>query len=234
MRTSYEGLYIDTETGGFDPKIHALTSISIAHFILRPDQGPVFYTASVQISPHPSLLVTDEALRVQGLTGEQLQDDRRRISEEKALGGLSYWLWNEGFAYSDWEGGAPRLHTLPVWAHSADFDRGFLSAACSRYCPDWRKAEPHQLATTDLSICALAGRDARWSCTRYLAEYLVQKGKLEMPRKPDGTASVSLDPLMERLGIAGRQGAGHDAEEDVRLGVAVLDKLLRLDGWWDS
>lgn len=83
-------------------------------------------------------------------------------------------------------------------------------------------------------VCALAGRDARWSCTRYLAEYLVQKGKLEMPRKPDGTASVSLDPLMERLGILGRQGAGHDAEEDVRLGVSVLDNLLRLDGWWDT
>jgi DNA polymerase III epsilon subunit-like protein len=112
---------------------------------------------------------------------------------------------------------------LPIWAHNADFDRGFISALASRN--DLPK---------DHLVRQLAGRDSRWSCTRYLAEYLVQKGRMEMPRKPDGTASVSLDPLMERLGIPGRQTEAHDAHEDVRLGVVVLDALLRRDGWWDT
>lgn len=226
MKNAYTGLYIDTETGGYDPNTNALTSICVGHFTLTKDRRPELETIVLPICPAMGFTVTADAARVQGKSVGTLYCSGE--PESKQMEALSYWLWNGGRIYS----AASTLHALPVWAHNADFDRGFLSAACGRYFPDWRKAEPHQLATNNLAVCTLAGRDARWSCTRCLAEYLVQKRRLEMPRKPDGTGSVSLDPLLERLGIPGRTG-GHDAEEDVRLGVAVLDALLRLDGWWD-
>ncbi|WP_395138507.1 hypothetical protein [Armatimonas sp.] len=222
MRKTITGLYVDTETGGLDPQLHALTSICVGSFVLYPDQEPEIESFYASICPIPALIVTDKALQVQGITRASLWASPR-VLEKDALGDLSYWLWNEG-----------QIWQLPIWAHNADFDRGFLSAACDRYHPGWHKASGHQLATTNLSVCALAGRDARWNCTRYLAEKLVTQGRLELPRKADGVGSVSLDPLMERLGIAGRVGAGHDAHEDVRLGVTVLDRLLRLDGWWDD
>lgn len=228
-RQPYRGLCIDTETGGFDEQIHALTSICVGAFTLFPDRAPEVESCHLEIRAHESLVVTEDAARIQGKTVAEMylpgQIGAYRRSENHQLGELSFWLWNEG------------LIGLPVWAHNADFDRKFLSAACDRYCPGWGKARPSQLATTSLSVCTLAGRDSRWSCTRYLAEYLVQKGKLELPTKVNShgevVGSVSLDPLLERLGIPGRQGTGHDAHEDVRLGVAVLDALLRLDGWWE-
>ena len=208
-KTSYSGLYIDTETGGLDPQVHALTSICAAHFRLFADPAQEIEIEAIYlpIKPSPALVVSASALQVQNKTLSELQ--KEGIYERDQLLELSHWLLHEG-----------ELHTLSIWAHNADFDRGFLTASIRR-C----KANATYAGM-------LAGRDARWNCTRYLAEYLVQKGKLELPRKADGTASVSLDPLMERLGIPGRQGSGHDAREDVGLGVRVLDALLRLDGWW--
>lgn len=211
-RQSYRGLYIDTETGGLDPELHALTSICVAEFTLFPDAEPEMGTINLRIIPADGWHVTPRALEVQGLTHAEIYHDTTRITESAAVEKLARWL----------VGGEGLWEPLPIWAHNAGFDRGFVSALANR----------RDLPKGHL-VRQLAGRDSRWSCTRYLAEYLIQKGKLEMPRKPDGTGSVSLDPLMERLGISGRQGEGHDAHEDVRLGVEVLDRLLRLDGWWD-
>jgi len=217
-RTHYTGLYVDTETGGTDERLYALTSICVGAFTLRPDSEPEVQALYLPIRPPQSLIITEKAAQVQGKTVGQLYTTGE--PESVQMGKLSYWLWNDG------------LIGLPVWAHNADFDRRFLSAACDRNYPQWWKPNLNPADQPNIAVCALAGRDSRWSCTRYLAEYLVQKGLLEQPRKPDGTPSVSLDPLMERLGIPGRQGEGHDAHEDVKLGVAVLDALLRLDGWW--
>ena len=208
------GLYIDTETGGLDPKIHALTSICVGAFTLFPDREPEINTFYRAIRPTTELAVPDVALRVQGVSQAEIYGNSR-ATEKETLASLSLWL------------SANELLGLPVWAHNADFDRSFLSAACDRKYSSWGSPS----GDTPF-VCALAGRDARWNCTRYLAEKLVAQGKLELPRKADGTGSVSLDPLMRRLGIVGRAGAGHDAQEDVRLGVAVLDELIRIDGWW--
>jgi len=216
-RFTYSGLYIDTETGGLDPQLHALTSICVGHFKLSKWHDPELEVIHLPIRPAKSLVVSVEAAQVQGKSVAELYTTGE--PEAQQLATLSEWLY-----HGDCLG-------LPIYAHNADFDRGFLAAACDRYYPVWGKARSRDMFSPTMGICTLPGRDARWSCTRYLAEYLVQKGELEIPRKADGTASVSLDPLMESLGIPGRQGAGHDAKEDVRLGVQVLDALLRLDGW---
>lgn len=218
-RFTYAGLYIDTETGGTDPQLHALTSICVGRFKLSKWHNPEMEVIYLPIRPAKSLVVSVEAAQVQGKSVAELYTTGE--PEAQQLATLSEWLYHGGYL------------GLPIYAHNADFDRRFLAAACDRYFPDWGKVRPGDMASPTMAVCTLPGRDSRWSCTRYLAEYLVQKGKLGMPRKDDGTASVSLDPLMERLGILGRQEAGHDAEEDVRLGVAVLDALLRLDGWWE-
>lgn len=217
-RFTYTGLYIDTETGGLDPQLHALTSVCVGHFKLSKWHNPEIEVIHLPIRPTQSLVVGMEAAQVQGKSVAELYTTGE--PEAQQLATLSEWIYH-----------GCRLG-LPIYAHNADFDRRFLAAACDRYYPAWGEVPPRDMTSPTMAVCTLPGKDARWSCTRYLAEYLVTKGLLEIPRKPDGTASVSLDPLLERLGISGRTG-GHDAEEDVRLGVAVLDALLRLDGWWD-
>lgn len=222
-RQSYTGLYIDTETGGLEKSIHALTSVSIGRFTLfaDPDRETQLETIQVHIIPAGGLIVTDTALAIQGLTRADLEwsPTSNRMDEKAATEYLHEWLLPRWAAREKrWP-----YHALPIYGHNCEFDRGFLTALVER-CNLKNKVN---------LVNIISGRDARWNCTRYIAEYLVQKDVLELPLKPDGGGSVSLDPLMERLGIPGRQGEGHDAGEDVRLGVAVLGKLLRLDGWWE-
>jgi DNA polymerase III epsilon subunit-like protein len=219
-RAAFSGLYIDVESGGFDDEIHALTSVCVGAFTLYPDKPAEVKTIHLPIRPWPSLIITEQAAKVQGKTVMQLYAGGEL--EEIQLLKLSRWLWDSC------------LIGFPIYAHNANFDRGFLAAACARQFPGWHKMPFHELCTPELAACALAGRDGRWNCTRYLAEHLVTKGVLDLPLKANGSGSVSLDPLMVRLGIPGRQGEAHNAEEDVRLGIRVTEELLRLDGWWDG
>lgn len=199
------GLYIDVETGGFDPSHHALLSVCITEFRLYPYDTPSMDAMVYrQIAPDPGLDVCKSALEVQKIGWASLEDSRR-VSEKEAIASLSLWL------------GEDERMRLPIWAHEAVFDRNFLSAAIRRQYPNG----------SDAPIAKLAGRDARWSCSRNLAELAVFLGKMECPQKEDGTRTVSLDYLLLALGLPSRKGGRHSADEDVRLGILATDALLR-------
>lgn len=66
-------LYLDTETGGLDPKVNPLLQIS---GILEIN-GTIAQTFDLRLRPHPSSVVSPEALRVNGLDPERLYDPDR-------------------------------------------------------------------------------------------------------------------------------------------------------------
>lgn len=230
-------LYIDTETGGLMPTLHALLSIGVVlgeltelgdpqdqrwarigdeqGLMTLPQNGLLVHSVfSRSILPARGTSVSLEALQVQGLEWWHLENTtyEERIGEGEALVQLGEWL-----SHHEAQG-------LPIFAHSADFDRGFLSTAIAR------SALKHDF------LGELSGRNARWNCTRYLAETLVTFGRMPLPQGgtlPGGKPvepGVSLDALCLHLGLPLRVGA-HEALEDAQLGAAVLNHLARIGGW---
>ena len=216
-------LILDTETGGFEPKVHALLSITIGEFELSHTADPRRISLrSFDLIPHKDMGVCQSALAIQKLSWSDLEATHR-LEEAVALSLLSEWL-AEPTPLSR------RRSQLPIWAHNAPFDRDFLTAALSRYYPDWsdRAKATEAYSDIDNAICYLGGRDARWNCSRFLAEKLVGCGQMEPARKEDGTISCSLDYLMQKFGMPKRDG--HTAQQDVKITAEVLTYLLRLDG----
>ena len=230
-------LYIDTETGGLIPTLHSLLSIGVVLGELTGLGDPeddrwasiddeegqptlsqngllIHAQFSRSILPAQGTSVTLEALEVQGLGWWHLENTtyEERIGEDVALVQLGDWLSHHN------------AQGLPIFAHSADFDRGFLSTAIAR------SALNHD------SLGELSGRDSRWNCTRYLAETLVTFGRMPLPQGgtlPDGKLvkpGVSLDALCLHLGLPPRYRV-HESLSDARLGAAVLNQLARIGGW---
>lgn len=207
-------IYIDLETGGFDHKLHSLLSIGAVYGEITGEGLTILSEFHSLILPAPGTSVCVDALRVQGLTWGDLDDSQyeERVYEYEGLARLSEWLHQHDAA------------RLPIFAHNAPFDRDFLSTAIRRS------------AYKNTVLAPLVGRDARWSCTRFLAESLVAFKCMELPlggTLPDGKEvkpGVSLDALCLHFGLELREG-GHDALGDARLGAQVLGKLARIAGW---
>jgi DNA polymerase III epsilon subunit-like protein len=98
---------IDTETGGTDPRRHALLSISACH-VLNPENS-----FSVFILPEPDQLVDPAAAAVNGYTPD-LWRERGAVPLAEAMRLFKAWL-----PY----GGNDAL------AHNAPFDKGFIEEA---------------------------------------------------------------------------------------------------------
>lgn len=115
-------LAIDTETGGLDHKTHAITQVGLVGvtwedgLIKTRSIFPIRF--SVNIIPHPRLLVTDQALRVQGHTQESLAARTDAVPERESMRRLADVL--------------SRYPAAPLIAHNATFDQGFLGALASR------------------------------------------------------------------------------------------------------
>jgi 3' exoribonuclease, RNase T-like len=209
-------IFLDTETGGLDSKVHSLLSIAAVYGEITGTGLTVLSEFAVQVLPETGTAVDPYALLgVQNLLWADLDEDlvETRLSEKDALTRLGRWL-----ATDTAEG-------VSIFAHNAEFDRNFISAAVRRS----GQASPY--------LRPLVGRDTRWSCTRYLAEALIAFKCMDLPKGgtlPDGNAvkpGVSLDALCLHFGLEGREGDGHGALEDARLGAHVLEKLARLAGW---
>lgn len=108
-------LAVDTETGGLDPKSHALLAIGVQPLCVVPVTGRSEY-----VCPSPGLHVLAEAVAVNGLTPDALSS-LGACSESTTIRSLNDYLALMG-------NGRP----WRAIAHGADFDRAFLHAAEAR------------------------------------------------------------------------------------------------------
>jgi len=108
-------LAVDTETGGLDPRSHALLAIGVQPLCVVPVTGRTEY-----ISPSAGLHILPEAVAVNGLTPDALAS-LGACSESTATRSLNDYLELMG-------NGRPWL----AIAHGADFDRSFLRSVEAR------------------------------------------------------------------------------------------------------
>jgi len=104
-------IIIDTETGGLDPRRHALLSIAAVRV---GDTGAAFWGL---IRPAPNLECDPKAEIVHGLSKEFLED--QGMEEREVLEHFFAWLGKTGEV--EWAGANPQ------------FDRGFIEEAAARH-----------------------------------------------------------------------------------------------------
>lgn len=193
------GIFLDCETGGFDPRTHALLSLGAVAFEVDTQGAWVLDEFALSVAPHKDTAVSEGALAVQGVSWASLEHSSR-VEECEALLRFGSWL-------ADFPG-------LSIFAHNAQFDRDFLTAAINRS------------ASGNDILRPLCGRHAPWCCTIAWANLLIAFKCMERPAK-----GLSLDSLAAHLQVQGRQAGGHDALEDARIGVRCVGKMARIGGW---
>ena len=115
-------LFLDCETSGLNPSIHALTDL--CGLVVEYDENfrpGIVCEFSQLIKPDLRLVYTDEALKLQGRTYDQLREEGRPIGH----------VFNDFRAMVVAQFGAVKKCS-PV-AHNAAFDKGFIDANCTRY-----------------------------------------------------------------------------------------------------
>ena len=204
-----ELIFLDTETGGLYSREspRALLQIGAVHVDITEGKLRPLAQFAVKLRPHPETAVLAASFRANGLTWKDL-DDPERVDECEALTQLGEWLAVQN-----------RLR-LPFWAHEASFDRAVVTDAIFRSTP------------RNSVLAPLVGRDARWNCSRYYAEALVEEGLMPLPaggmvEGREIKSGVSLDALLMHFGLPHRTG-GHDALGDAKLGARILAKLKGL------
>ena len=198
-----KGIFLDTETGGLEAKTDALCSIAVVSFDLSLplDQCLVCWDQELVCVPMDSpLRVAPEALKVQGITREQLADSAHRLSESDALTNISHYLF-----------GQPREFSGNVWAWNAPFDSAFIGEALCR----------------TRSACGFL--DSRsMLCARQLAMCSHAAGLVRGPVKWRGASQQRLTSLSAWAQFYGMvQPEPHDALTDAQIGAKVLWHLLR-------
>lgn len=103
-------IIIDTETGGLDPRRHALVEVGALHV----ETGAEFHRI---VKPYPSYEMEPEALRKNGYTPEILME----IGTEEAEVVVDFAKWMLSHPVQDWAGSNP------------GFDRDFIHAAMERH-----------------------------------------------------------------------------------------------------
>jgi DNA polymerase III epsilon subunit-like protein len=152
-------VFIDTETGGLDPKVHGITEIGAVIFDWNKSTCEVKHIEgfNILIKPNEIMAYTPFALKLQGRTLESLQEEG--VTEREA-----WWLF------------AQKIHPyIPNWtksdkimAHYAQFDYGFMAAIAQRACPEVRMAQ--------------GDHRCHWSCTKNLWTWMRGLGVHEQPK----------------------------------------------------
>jgi len=114
-----KGVFIDVETGGLDPNVHALTQVAAVAFEAGVEDVPVFIeTCNIIVAPSKWLAVSTGALDLQHRTlmdlvcqGSDEVDVYLRLTGflNKHIGDSINWVGN-------------------IWAQDAAFDHGFCRA----------------------------------------------------------------------------------------------------------
>jgi DNA polymerase III epsilon subunit-like protein len=100
---------VDTETGGFDPRVNTLLSVSLVE--LDRDFLPT-RTLDVFILPDPGKVVTPEAARINGYTPDKWAE-RGAVGLQAAMKKIAAWMPRQSEAL----------------AHNAGFDKAFVDDA---------------------------------------------------------------------------------------------------------
>jgi DNA polymerase III epsilon subunit-like protein len=200
------GVYIDVETGGLDPNSHAITQVSAVAFDICKDEQEQLLgivaadgTASILgvfktwVHPAPWMGISIESMKLQGVTLGQLNDaPGESIVYDNLIEFIKKYL---GTDPSNWNG--------RIWAHSAEFDHGFLRAM--------------ELRVKSPNFMDYFGDRCNWSCTkklwatlRFLGIHNVAKTHLK-----DIACYYDID-----------NSNHHDAESDALTGIQILGRML--------
>ncbi len=178
---------IDIETGGTDPTKHALLSIGAC------SSSQEFY---VEVRPVTWLEIEQQALEVNGLNPDQLQETG--VEEPAALQQLLDFLKQGG--------------DITVLGQNPSFDLGFLRSAFKRAnirCPfGYRAIDLHSVAVTAMTV--------------FDGGYPVKqvRGNPSLMR-----TDTDLDAILAYVGLEKRPGF-HNALEDARLTYQAWERLV--------
>lgn len=197
---------LDTETGGLDPRTCALTDIAAVLYRVEPGgailsivQEESLQPLDLRVTPAPWLEISPQALVARGITREEIESRTDRRIEAVAAGELVDFLRK---CISLCAGGRGLRQGLPVVAHNADFDRGFVEAL---------------LARTNLAQPSII----HWRDSADIERVLMQAGMLVY-------GSVSLAECFRRRlwGLEGHHSAMSDAQSCARLYASQM-RLMR-------
>ena len=200
------GIFIDVETGGLNPNAHAVTQVSAVAFdISKGDQEQLLGIVAADgepsilgvykswVHPAPWLGISLESMKMQGVTLGQLNEAPSESHVyENLVEFIKKYLSNDPL---NWNG--------RLWAHSADFDHGFLRAMELR-------AKSPQFLDYFMDRC-------NWSCTKKLWATL---RFLEV----HNVARTNLIDITEYYHI--ENSNPHDAQNDAIMGILALGKML--------
>ncbi len=200
-----KALFLDTETGGLDPRGDALTSVSVVLFDMTKKGMEILKTFNVLITPHHTLKVSEEALKVQGITFEDLTK-KDRVTDAEAFKAFEEWLTEVRAEYNIED-------VLPIFAHNAPFDKGFIVEWF--YRNTFVKQHP--------MFNSYTSRHAPWFCTIQIANLLTFTGKINKPEK-----GYSLNSLSEHFKLKVRESAEvHNSLEDCLIGAELAAILFK-------
>lgn len=192
-----KGVFIDVETGGLDPKVHALTQVAAISFELSLSNVPVMVeTFTALVNPSRWLAVSPGALDLQHRTLEELRNTG--TSESDVYLGLIGFL-NKHIGDSFKWGGR-------IWAQDAAFDHGFCRALEQRQ--------------DEGSAANLFSDRCDWNCTKRLWTLLRGLGVHDDER-------TSLKHIIAYYGLRPEDGQTHDATDDAMVSVMALDRMLK-------
>ena len=199
------GIYIDTETGGLDAKVHGLVSVGAVAFeidVINPVKYTILDSYIGYIKPVRTsygvrcLEYSIEAEAIHGIGLDWLEANGQpeaEIHSDLVSFIQKYLQPDEPFAGR-------------LWAHNAPFDHGFVKAMENRVfvCTSGEGMMFHDRCD--------------WSCTKNL--WCVLRGL--------GVHNVrcKLDDIIDHYGIVDPRGGQHNALTDAMLGIEVLRHML--------
>lgn len=114
------GIFIDCETGGLDPSVHALTQVAAVAFKVNPGEAPIILdTYNKLVKPSQWLAVSPGALDIQHRALDYLMQNG--IEESIVYDELVSFIKETQFICADWAGQL-------CWAQEAAFDHSFCKA----------------------------------------------------------------------------------------------------------
>lgn len=202
MKSTKRYIYVDTETGGLDPKRNGLTEIAAIGFDFDLETCRVDNLVEWNrlIRPEPTLSYTPYALGIQDRTLQYL--NLVGVDERIAL------VEFEEFVLSQLTHSHTDDYQNTLMAHYAQFDYDFIAEVSRRF--DNRR---------DSAAIFKPGKRCEWVCTKSMFRMLYGLGIVT-------TSSSGLDDLVRYYGI-NLPGKEHQALTDAKRGIEIFRHMVR-------